>query len=189
MVLYPVEPQDEALWLDKPWTLVTYWYNLLPSRAFYPHQNTNALARLIIGITIALVVATGDVISRVAQCGVALMLSILIKFPWPTTTEHSQVTSNITPYFDLNRSDKPDDRDHEEEDVPLDTDARKRMAVGVRGAPGRTTVRSADKTRIYATRSVFDIESDDLVITDNTVVSLRGHGVHHQPDPHSPLLL
>lgn len=168
---------DVDLWMNNPSILLLHWDELFPRKSMSPHRNSNALARLILAVTVTRVIIIGDVSKGLFQCFTALMLSSLVSFQHETseTQKHTPNVKDdddsVVPYangFDVVTGLTNDGSGHE---ITVSSGDRDRMAVGVRGALGRATVRASDESRIFSTRPPIhdSAEDEDAVITDNTV--------------------
>lgn len=162
-------------WVNDPSALLLNWDRIIPSRKLSANENSNALARLVIVLVLLRLVLHTDSITRTLMVGfIALMFSSLVSFE-PAHHGQDHVVDAPTPQ-DNNMPDRLGSAEaaigDADPDIPLSFENENRVAVGVQGGIGRSTVRTSDESRIFSTRpAVFEetASDDEMVNLENTV--------------------
>jgi hypothetical protein len=164
---------DDDIWTIRPGVLSEKWDELLPNRSYTANRNSNALARFILASSMVRFGLRNDFAS-IWQGATAVMLSSLYRFPQfgkakVVVNERNIETAEQNKNMDHKRVYVGDVGDTPDDDVDISTEDYNRMTMKGSEAPARQMIRSANETRIFATRPPPQFEHNDLVNDQNTV--------------------
>jgi hypothetical protein len=158
-----IQIDDNDVWFETPSVLLTNITDVWPSAMRSSSLNNNAIARLIIAMTlIRTAINRSNTLNIVTQgCGLLIYLAIIsnkkviITSPVPALPE-----SKLPPTADVNMGNLTE--------PSISDNDMNRMAIGTQ-CISQATFRPSENTLIYSTRPLTFKSKDKNVIVDNTV--------------------